>query len=67
MKYRSPTSDINGLNELPDLTSLVRYYALSHHFGSLASGRLLNSAMVGINGPMRTGQVLFIPRDVVLD
>ena len=54
--YDGAVRDINGLNELPNFTSFVRYYDPSHHFGSLASGRLLNSTMVSINGPTRIGQ-----------
>ena len=64
--YDGAVRDINGLKELPNFTSFVRYYDPSHHFGSLASGRLLNSTMVSINGPTRIGQVLVMPGDVVL-
>ena len=64
--YDGAVRDINGLNELPNFTSFVRYYDPSHHFGSLASGRLLNSTMVSINGPTRIGQVLVMPGDVIL-
>ncbi len=64
--YNGAVRDINGLNELPNFTSFVRSYDPSHHFGSLASGRLLNSTMVSINGPTRIGQVLVMPGDVVL-
>ena len=53
--YNGAVRDINGLNDLPNFTSFVRYYDPSHHFGSLASGRLLNSTMVSINGPTRIG------------
>lgn len=64
--YDGAVRDINGLNELPNFTSFVRYYDPSHHFGTLASGRLLNSTMVSINGPTRIGHVLVMPGDVVL-
>ena len=64
--YNGAVRDINGLNELPNFTSFVRSYDPSHHFGSLASGRLLNSTMVSINGPTRIGEVLVMPGDVVL-
>jgi len=64
--YDGAVRDINGLEELPNFTSFVRYYDPSHHFGSLASGRLLNSTMVSINGPTRIGQALVMPGDVVL-
>jgi regulator of RNase E activity RraA len=64
--YNGAVRDINGLNDLPNFTSFVRSYDPSHHFGSLASGRLLNSTMVSINGPTRIGEVLVMPGDVVL-
>ncbi len=64
--YNGAVRDINGLNELPNFTSFVRSYDPSHHFGSLASGRLLNSTMVSINGPTRIGEVLVMPGDIVL-
>ena len=53
--YDGAVRDINGLEELPNFTSFVHYSDPSHHFGSLASGRLLNSTMVSINGPTRIG------------
>ena len=58
--------DINGRNELTNFTSLVRYYDPSHHFGTLASGRLLNSTMVSISRPARIGPVAVMPGDVIL-
>jgi regulator of RNase E activity RraA len=64
--YDGAVRDINGLNELPNFTSFVRYYDPSHHFGTLASGRLLNSTMVSINGPTRIGHALVLPGDVIL-
>lgn len=64
--YDGAVRDINGLNELQNFTSFVRYYDPSHHFGSLASGRLLNSTMVSINGPTRIGRALAMPGDIVL-
>ncbi|HEV2484922.1 MAG TPA: RraA family protein [Terracidiphilus sp.] len=64
--YDGAVRDINGLNELPNFTSFVRYYDPSHHFGTLGSGKLLNSTMVSINGPTRIGHVLVMPGDVVL-
>jgi len=64
--YDGAVRDINGLEELPNFTSFVRHYDPSHHFGTLSSGRLLNSTMVSINGPTRIGQVLVMPGDVVL-
>jgi regulator of RNase E activity RraA len=64
--YDGAVRDINGLNELPNFTSFVRYYDPSHHFGSLASGARLNSTMVSINGPTRIGHALVLPGDVIL-
>jgi regulator of RNase E activity RraA len=64
--YDGAVRDINGLNELPNFTSFVRYYDPSHHFGSLATGPRLNSTMVSINGPTRIGHALAMPGDVVL-
>jgi regulator of RNase E activity RraA len=64
--YNGAVRDIEGLKELPDFVSFVRFYDPSHHFGSLSSGAKLNSTMVGINGPTRIGHVLVMPGDVVL-
>lgn len=64
--YNGAVRDINGLLALPNFTSFVRSYDPSHHFGMLATGRLLNSTMVSINGPTRIGSVLVMPGDVVL-
>jgi regulator of RNase E activity RraA len=64
--YDGAVRDINGLNELPNFTSFVRYYDPSHHFGSLATGPRLNSTMVSINGPTRIGHALAMPGDVIL-
>ncbi|MGA7343206.1 MAG: RraA family protein [Terracidiphilus sp.] len=64
--YDGAVRDINGLNDLENFTSFVRYYDPSHHFGSLASGPRLNSTMVSINGPTRIGHALVMPGDVVL-
>jgi regulator of RNase E activity RraA len=64
--YDGAVRDINGLNELPNFTSFVRYYDPSHHFGSLASGARLNSTMVSINAPTRIGHATAMPGDVVL-
>ena len=64
--YDGAVRDINGLEELPNFTSFVRFYDPSHHFGSLASGRLLNSTMVSINGPTRIGHATVMPGDVIL-
>ncbi len=64
--YDGAVRDINGLEELPNFVSFVRYYDPSHHFGSLATGARLNSTMVSINAPTRIGHATVIPGDVVL-
>jgi regulator of RNase E activity RraA len=64
--YDGAVRDINGLEALPNFTSFVRFYDPSHHFGTLSSGRLLNSTMVSINGPTRIGHATVMPGDVVL-
>ena len=64
--YNGAVRDIEGLNELPNFVSFVRFYDPSHHFGSLNTGPRLNSTMVSINGPTRIGHVMVMPGDVVL-
>ena len=64
--YNGAVRDIEGLKELPNFVSFVRYYDPSHHFGSLQSGARLNSTMVSINGPTRIGGAMAMPGDVVL-
>jgi regulator of RNase E activity RraA len=64
--YDGAVRDINGLEELPDFVAFVRSYDPSHHYGSLKTGKLLNSTMVSINAPTRIGHVLVMPGDVVL-
>jgi regulator of RNase E activity RraA len=64
--YDGAVRDIEGLRELPNFVSFVRYYDPSHHFGSLSSGPRLNSTMVSINGPVRIGHATAMPGDVVL-
>lgn len=64
--YNGAVRDIEGLKELPNFVSFVRFYDPSHHFGSLSSGPRLNSTMVGINCPTRIGHVMVMPGDVVL-
>jgi len=64
--YDGAVRDINGLEELPDFVAFVRYYVPSHHYGSLKSGKLLNSTMVSINAPTRIGHVMVMPGDVIL-
>ncbi|HUL34980.1 MAG TPA: RraA family protein [Candidatus Eisenbacteria bacterium] len=64
--YDGAVRDINGLEELPDFVAFVRFYDPSHHYGSLKSGKLLNSTMVSINAPTRIGHAMVVPGDVVL-
>lgn len=64
--YDGAVRDINGLEELQNFTSFVRYYDPSHHFGRLSEGSLLNSTMVSINAPTRIGHATVMPGDVVL-
>ena len=64
--YDGAVRDINGLDELKNFTSFVRYYDPSHHYGSLATGARLNSTMVSINAPTRIGHATVMPGDVVL-
>lgn len=64
--YNGAVRDINGLDELPNFVSFVRSYDPSHHYGTLSSGRNLNSTMVSINGPCRIGEALVMPGDVIL-
>ncbi len=64
--YDGAVRDINGLEELPNFVSFVRFYDPSHHYGSLSSGKMLNSTMVSINGPTRIGHALVMPGDVIL-
>jgi regulator of RNase E activity RraA len=64
--YDGAVRDINGLDELPNFVAFVRSYDPSHHYGSLKTGKLLNSTMVSINAPTRIGQATVMPGDVVL-
>jgi hypothetical protein len=64
--YAGAVRDINGVNELPNFTSFVRYYDPSYHFGSLATGARVISTMLSINGPTRVGHAVVMPGDVVL-
>lgn len=62
--YDGAVRDIDGLRELENFTSFVRFYDPSHHFSSL--GERLNSTMIGINIPIRIGKATVMPGDVVL-
>ena len=62
--YYGAVRDIDGLKELENFVSFVKYYDPSHHFSSL--GPMLNSTMIGINIPIRIGDATVMPGDVVL-
>ncbi len=62
--YDGAVRDIEGLKEMPNFTSFVRFYDPSHHFSSL--GDRLNSTMIGINTAIRIGNATVMPGDVVL-
>jgi hypothetical protein len=46
--------DINGLRDMENFTSFIRYYDPSHDIGNASAGARLNSTMIGINVPIRT-------------
>jgi len=64
--YDGAVRDINGLREMENFTSFVRFYDPSHHIGNASAGARLNSTMVGINVPIRIGGAFVMPGDVVL-
>src|SRR6185312_503971 len=64
--YDGAVRDINGLNELENFVAFVRYYDPSHHYGSLKSGKLLNSTMVSINAPTRISHAILLPGELIL-
>jgi regulator of RNase E activity RraA len=64
--YDGAVRDINGLKELENFTSFVRYYDPSHHLSNLSAGDRMNSTMIGINIPIRIGHATVMPGDVVL-
>ncbi len=64
--YDGAVRDIEGLKELENFTSFVRYYDPSHHISNLSAGDRMNSTMIGINIPIRIGHATVMPGDVVL-
>ncbi len=64
--YDGAVRDINGLKELENFTSFVRFYDPSHHYSNLSAGDKLNSTLIGINIPIRIGHTTVMPGDVVL-
>ncbi len=63
--YDGAVRDINGLKELENFTSFVRFYDPSHHISNLSAGPRLNSTLIGINIPIRIGHATVLPGDVV--
>ena len=64
--YDGAVRDINGLRDLENFTSFIRYYDPSHHIGNASAGARLNSTIIGINVPIRIGSAFVMPGDVVL-
>jgi regulator of RNase E activity RraA len=64
--YDGAVRDINGLKELENFTSFVRFYDPSHHLSNLTAGDRMNSTMIGINIHIRIGHATVLPGDVVL-
>jgi len=64
--YDGAVRDINGLKEMENFTSFVRYYDPSHHYSNLSAGDKLNSTMIGINIPIRIGHATVMPGDAIL-
>lgn len=62
--YEGAVRDIDGLKEMENFVSFVRFYDPSHHYSTL--GPNLNSTMIGINTPIRIGKATVMPGDVVL-
>ncbi len=62
--YNGAIRDIEGLKELGEFTSFVRSYHPSHHLNN--PERSLNTTLIGINVPIRIGQVMVMPGDAVL-
>jgi len=62
--YNGAIRDIEGMKELEGFTAFVRSYHPSHHLNN-PDGQL-NTTLVGINVPIRIGDVMVMPGDVVL-
>ena len=62
--YNGAVRDIEGLKELDEFNGFVRSYHPSHHLNK-PDGQL-NTTLIGINIPIRIGQVMVMPGDVVL-
>ncbi|MEM9721697.1 MAG: RraA family protein [Bacteroidota bacterium] len=62
--YNGAIRDIEGLKEIEGFTAFVRSYHPSHHLNN--PDKLLNTTLVGINIPVRIGEVMVMPGDIVL-
>ena len=62
--YNGAIRDIEGLRDIEGFTAFVRSYHPSHHLNN-PDGEL-NTTLMGINVPVRIGQVMVMPGDVVL-
>lgn len=60
--YDGAVRDIEGMKALPSFTSFVRSYHPSHH----NPPHDLNTVLMGINVPIRIGQMMVVPGDVIL-
>lgn len=64
--YNGAIRDIEGLKDIPGFTSFVRSYHPSHHLNNPDGPGQLNTTLIGINVPVRIGNVMVMPGDVVL-
>ncbi|MDX2248050.1 MAG: RraA family protein [Bacteroidia bacterium] len=64
--YNGTIRDIEGLKDIPGFTSFVRGYHPSHHLNNPDGPGQLNTTLIGINVPVRIGNVMVMPGDVVL-
>jgi regulator of RNase E activity RraA len=62
--YNGAVRDIEGLKELDGFTAFVRSYHPSHHLNNPDGA--LNTTLIGINVPIRIGNVMVMPGDVVI-
>jgi len=62
--YNGAIRDIEGLRDIEGFTAFVRSYHPSHHLNN-PDGEL-NTTLIGINVPVRIGQVMVMPGDIVL-
>ncbi|MDH3650228.1 MAG: RraA family protein [Saprospiraceae bacterium] len=62
--YNGAIRDIEGLRDLEHFNGFVRSYHPSHHLNNPEGA--LNTTLMGINVPIRIGNVMVMPGDVVL-